>query len=105
MGSEMCIRDSCCCLAHFVNNIQLSPEEGVNSNGYKQRRERSRYISSSLLTDLEGDSCFSVYQISWKKMKKVTFCKLKCHLVGTLFTIYKHFRDFVKCIFTILLQI
>ena len=29
----------------------------------------------------------------------------KCHLVGTLFTIYKHFRDFVKCIFTILLQI
>ena len=57
-----------CCLAHFVNNIQLSPEKGVNSGGYKQRRERSRYISSSLFTDLEGDSCFSVYQISWEKM-------------------------------------
>ena len=26
-------------------------------------------------------------------------------LVGTLFTIYEHFGDFVKCIFTILLQI
>ena len=46
----------------------------------KQRRERSRYISSSLFTDLEGDSCFSVYQISWKKMKKVTFCKLEMSL-------------------------
>ena len=25
--------------------------------------------------------------------------------MGTLFPIYEHFRDFVKCIFTILLQI
>ena len=38
-------------------------------------------------------------------MKKVTFVNYKRHLVGTLFTIYKHFWDFVKCIFTILLQI
>ena len=39
-------------------------------------------------------------------MKKCNLCKLeKRHLVGTLFTIYKHFGDFVKCIFTILLQI
>ena len=30
---------------------------------------------------------------------------LKRHLVETLFTIDKHFGDFVKCIFTILLQI
>ena len=29
----------------------------------------------------------------------------KSLLVGTLFTIYEHFGDFVKCIFTILLQI
>ena len=38
-------------------------------------------------------------------MKKATFCKLKPHLGGTLFTIYKHFSDFVNCVFTILLQI
>ena len=40
-------------------------------------------------------------------MKKVTFCKLKTSftVVETLFTIYKYFGDFVKCIFTILLQI
>ena len=38
--------------------------------------------------------------------KKVTYCKLKKRdLVGTLFTIYKHVGNFVKCIFTILLQI
>ena len=43
---------------------------------------------------------FSIYQISWIKMKKVTFCKLK-----TIFTIHKHLRYFFKCIFTLLLQI
>ena len=52
-----------------------------------------------------GGSCFSVYQISWMKTKKGPFWKLKRHLVGTLFTIYKHLGDFVKCIFAILLQI
>ena len=38
-------------------------------------------------------------------MKKKTFLNLNCHLVGSLLTIYKHFGDYVKCIFTILLQI
>ena len=39
-------------------------------------------------------------------MKKCNLCKLeKRHLVGTLFTVYKHFGDFVECIFTFLLQI
>ena len=38
-------------------------------------------------------------------MKKVPFCKLKCHRIGIFFTIYKHSGDFFKCIFTILLQI
>ena len=47
----------------------------------------------------------SVFTKSWIKMKKVTFVNQKRHLVGTLFTIYKHFGDFVNCIFTILLQI
>ena len=37
-------------------------------------------------------------------MKKVTFCALKTSLSRN-FAIYKHFGDFVKCIFTILLRI
>ena len=57
------------------------------------------YTFLGLFTDPEGDSFFSIYQISWIKLKKkVTFCKLKRHVVGTLFTIYKHFGNFVKCI-------
>ena len=47
----------------------------------------------------------SAFTKSRIKMKKVTFVNQKRHLVGTLFTIYKHFGDFVNCIFTILLQI
>ena len=31
----------------------------------------------ALFTYPEGDSCFSIYQISWIKMKKSTLCKLK----------------------------
>ena len=30
--------------------------------------------------DPEGDSCFTIYQISWIEVKKVTFCKLKTSL-------------------------
>ena len=71
----------------------------MNSGGiYRDAKRREVY------TDPEGDSRFSIYQISWIKMKKVTFCKLKTSL-QTLFTIYKHFGDFVKYVFTILLQI
>ena len=80
-------------------NIQLSPEGEVNS-GVIYRDAEHRGIYLALFTDPEGDSSFS-NQISWIKIKRVTFCKLKCLLVGTLFTIYKHFGDFVKCIFTI----
>ena len=47
----------------------------------------------------------SAFTKSWIKMKKVTFVNQKRHLVGTLFTIYKHFGDFVNCIFTILLPV
>ena len=38
-------------------------------------------------------------------MKKVPFCKLKMSLKRNFFTICKHSGDFIKCIFTILLQI
>ena len=48
----------------MADNIQLSPEGEVNSGGYIPRRDASRYIYPLLFTDPEGDSCFSIYQIS-----------------------------------------
>ena len=62
-------------------------------------------IYPRLFTDPEGNNCFSIYQTSWIQMKNVTFCKQKTSLCRNLFTMYKHFGDFVKCIFMILLQI
>ena len=70
---------------------------------YRDAERRGIYLA--LFTDPEGDSCFSIYQISWIKRKKWLFVNQKRRLVGTLFTIYKHFGDFVKCILMILLQI
>ena len=63
-------------------------------------------IYLALFTDPEGDSCFSIYQISRIKMKKVTFCKLKMSLSRncTLLTIYKHFGGFCQMHLTILMQ-
>ena len=56
----------------FVSNtttyIQLFPKGKVNGGGYIPKCKASRYI-----TDLEGDSCFSIYQISWIKIRKVSF--------------------------------
>ena len=85
-----------------VYNIQQLPEGEVKSGVYIyiSRREASRYISSA---DPEGDSCFGICQISWIKMKKVTFCNLKASLsrnfVYNLQTFrrfcQKHFYDFV----------
>ena len=86
-----------------VNSIQLSPKGEVNSGGDLLRREASRYITSTVHWPW-GDSCFSIYQISWIKLKKVTFCKLKTPLSRNLFTVYKHF-EVCQVHFTILLQI
>ena len=36
-----------------------------------------KYRDAKLFTDPEGDSCFSIYQISWIKMKKKNFFKIK----------------------------
>ena len=60
-----------------------------------------------LFTDPEGVFVlvFTKSVAGWK-WKQVTFCKLKTPLSRNYFlTIYKHLGDFVKCIFTILLQI
>ena len=69
------------------NTWKLLSTDLVNTNGgdiHTGRCKVSRYISSE---------------------NKQLFVNYKCHSVGTLCTIYKHFGDFVKCIFTILLQI
>ena len=38
-----------------------------------ERDAKRRGIYLALFTNPEGDSCFSIFQISWLKMKKVTF--------------------------------
>ena len=63
-------------------------------NIYRDVKRRGIYLA--LFTDPEGDSCFSIYQISWIKTKKRTFCKLKTSLT---------FRGFCQAHFTNLLQI
>ena len=58
---------------------------------------RRQGIHLALFTDPEGDSCFSIYQISWIEMKKkVPFVHSKRHLiVGTLLTL-QTFRGFCQ---------
>ena len=41
---------------------------------------KRRGIYPALWTDPEGDSCFSIYQISWKKIKKELFVNKRRHL-------------------------
>ena len=58
------------------------------------------YIYLALFTDPEGDSCFSIYQISWIKLKKVIFCKLKTSLSRNFVYNLQTFRGFCQVIFT-----
>ena len=44
---------------------------------HRDVNRRGVLIYLVLFTDPEGDSCFSIYQISWIKIKKETFCKLQ----------------------------
>ena len=88
-----------------LNIIQLSPRGEVNSREYIRRRGGSRYVYLPLFTDPEGDSCFSIYQISWIKLKKVTFCKLKTSPSRNFVYSLQTFRGFCQVHFTILLQI
>ena len=39
---------------------------------YQDAKRRGTYLV--LFTDPEGDGCFCIYQVSWRKMRKVTFC-------------------------------
>ena len=44
-------------------------------NIYRDVKRRGIYLA--LFTDPEGDSCFSIYQISWIKTKKKNFLQIK----------------------------
>ena len=53
------------------NSVQLCPEGEVNSRDiYRDAKRRGIYLP--FFTDPKGDSCFSIYQIRWITMKKVT---------------------------------
>ena len=58
------------------------------------RREASRYLAP--FTDPEGDSCFSIEQISWIKMQKSNFWKLKTSLNRTFVYNLQTFRGFCQ---------
>ena len=62
-------------------------------------------LGVALFADPEGDSCFSIYQISWIKLKKATFGKLKTSLSRNFVYNLQTFRRFCQVHFTILLQI
>ena len=82
--------------------IQLSPEGDVNID--RDAKRRGRYLA--LFTDPEGDSCFSIYQISWIKLKKSNVWKSKTSLSRNFVYNVQTFRGFFfNCIFTILSQI
>ena len=55
----------------MFNIIQLSPEGEVNSSAYRDAKRRGIY--PALFTDPEVGSCFSIYQMSWIKMKTSNF--------------------------------
>ena len=79
-----------------MNSIELYAEGEVNGGGYKYRDVKRRGIYLSLFTDPEGDSCFSIYQISLIKMKKRHFTRNFADNLQTFLGYHHgHFYDFV----------
>ena len=75
---------------HYYTTIPL---RDVNS-GWTSRDTKRRGIYLALFTDLERDSCFSIYQISWIKTKTATFCNLKTSLSRNFVYNLQTFRGF-----------
>ena len=70
----------------------------MNSVGiYRDANRRDIYLAP--FTDPEGDTCVSVYQISWMKTKKITFCKLKKSLSRNFVYNLQNFRCFCQVYF------
>ena len=65
---------------------------------YTETRSVEVYLAA-LFTDPEGDSCFSIYQISRIKMRKVSFCKLKTSLSRNCIYNLQTFRGFCQVYF------
>ena len=86
-------------LWYYTTILRRGGEQDI----YRDTKRWGLYLA--LFTDPEGDSCFSIYQISWIKMKKVTFCKLKTSLSRNFVYNLQTFRGFCQVHFTILLQI
>ena len=86
------------------NNIQLFPEGEVNSAAFILRREASRYISSAMNRPW-GDSCCSIYQISWIKIKKELFVNKRRHFVWVCLRTFQLTVFWGSFFLTILLQI
>ena len=68
MVLNICFNSYICIINQWLksvnyNRLQLSPEGEVNSGGICQDAKR-RGMYLALWTDPEGDSCFSIYQIS-----------------------------------------
>ena len=60
---------------------------------YPERRS-NKYVA--LFTDPERDSCFSVHQISWIKIKKAPFSELKTSLIRNFVYNFQTFRGFCQ---------
>ena len=69
------------------------------------RDAKCRGIYLALLSDPEGDSCFSIYQISWIKLKKSNFLLINTSLSRNFVYNLQTFRGFCQVHFTILFQI
>ena len=92
-------------LQNDVYRMQLSPKGEVNRGGYVCWDMKHWGVYLPLFTDPEGDSCFSIYQISWIKLKKVIFWQLEMSLSRNFVYSLQTFRGFCQVHFTILLQI
>ena len=70
----------------------LYPTSFLEIAVYTDAKRRGIYLA--LFTDPEGDSCFSIYQISWIKMKKSNFSTLKTSLSRNFVYNLQTFRGF-----------
>ena len=67
----------------------------MNGGGiYRHAKRRGIYLA--LFTDPEGDSCFSIYQISWIKLKKSNVWKSKASLSRNFVYNLRTFRGFCQ---------
>ena len=72
----------------------------MNSGVGIYRDAKGPGIYLALFTDPEENSCFSIYQISWIEMKKITLCKLKTSLSRNFVYSFTNIPGLCKVILT-----